>query len=137
MIERTLGQRTRWDCSVLKSRMSLFISQERYLSLPQFLAIKPDSNVLCTGAAYTIQRFCQAMNTPFPMRVYTENELLQALGDMLLNSTAATTTPSQILPGSPSSISKSCYSKNQAGPRKPASRNKKSIGGTRSGSRAD
>ena len=57
--------------------------------------------------------------------------------DMLLNSTAATTTPSQILPGSASSISKSCYSKNQAGPRKPASRNKKAIGDTRSGSRAD
>ena len=57
--------------------------QERYLSLPQFLAIKPDSKVLCTGAAYTIQRFCQAMNKPFIVRAYTEKELQQALGDML------------------------------------------------------
>jgi hypothetical protein len=63
--------------------MSLFISQERYLSLPQFLGIKPDSKVLCTDAAYTIQRFCQAMNKPFPVRAYTEKELQQALGDML------------------------------------------------------
>ena len=57
--------------------------QERYLSLPQFLAIKPDTKVLCTGAAYTIQRFCQAMNKPFPVRAYTEKELQQTLGDML------------------------------------------------------
>jgi SAM-dependent methyltransferase len=57
--------------------------QERYLSLPQFLAIKPDSKVLCTGAAYTIQRFCQARNKPFIVRAYTEKELQQALGDML------------------------------------------------------
>jgi hypothetical protein len=39
--------------------------------------------VLCTGAAYTIQRFCQAMNKPFIVRAYTEKELQQALGDML------------------------------------------------------
>jgi ubiquinone/menaquinone biosynthesis C-methylase UbiE len=57
--------------------------QEHYLSLPQFLAIKPDTKVLCTGAAYTIQRFCQAMNKPFIVRAYTEKELQQALGDML------------------------------------------------------
>ncbi|NOT94792.1 MAG: hypothetical protein HOP00_00585, partial [Nitrospira sp.] len=57
--------------------------QERYLSLPQFLAMKPDTKVLCTGAAYTIQRFCQAMSKPFPVRAYTEKELQQALGDML------------------------------------------------------
>jgi SAM-dependent methyltransferase len=57
--------------------------QERYLSLPQFLAIKPDTKVLCTGAAYTIQRFCQAMNKPFIVRAYTEKELQQALSDML------------------------------------------------------
>ncbi|HSN05273.1 MAG TPA: class I SAM-dependent methyltransferase [Nitrospira sp.] len=57
--------------------------QERYLSLPQLLAIKPDTKVLCTGAAYTIQRFCQAMNKPFTVRAYTESELKQALGDML------------------------------------------------------
>jgi ubiquinone/menaquinone biosynthesis C-methylase UbiE len=57
--------------------------QERYLSLPQFLAIKPDTKVLCTGAGYTIQRFCQAMNKPFIVRAYTEKELQQTLGDML------------------------------------------------------
>ena len=57
--------------------------QERYLSLPQFLAMKPDTKVLCTGAAYTIQRFCQAMNRPFTVRAYTEGELKQALNDML------------------------------------------------------
>lgn len=57
--------------------------QERYLSLPQFLAMKPDTKVLCTGAAYTIQRFCQAMNKPFTVRAYTESELKQTLGDVL------------------------------------------------------
>ncbi|SPP66680.1 class I SAM-dependent methyltransferase [Nitrospira lenta] len=57
--------------------------QERYLSLPQFLAMKPDTKVLCTGAAYTIQRFCQAMNKPFTVRAYTEGELKQTLDDML------------------------------------------------------
>ena len=57
--------------------------QERYLPLPQFLGIKPDTKVLCTGAAYTIQRFCRMMNTPFVVRAYTEHELQQALGDML------------------------------------------------------
>jgi SAM-dependent methyltransferase len=57
--------------------------QEQYLSLPQFLAMKPDTKVLCTGAAYTIQRFCQAMNKPFVVRAYTEQELSHALGDLL------------------------------------------------------
>ena len=57
--------------------------QERYLSLPQFLALKPDTKVLCTGAAYTIESFCQAMNKPFGVRAYTEKELQQALGDVL------------------------------------------------------
>jgi SAM-dependent methyltransferase len=57
--------------------------QERYLSLPQFLGLKPDTKVLCTGAAYTIQRFCQAMNRPFIVRAYTEKELQEALGDLL------------------------------------------------------
>jgi ubiquinone/menaquinone biosynthesis C-methylase UbiE len=57
--------------------------QERYLSLPQFLGIKPDTKVLCTGAAYAIQRFCQAVGKPFAVRAYTERELNQALGDML------------------------------------------------------
>jgi SAM-dependent methyltransferase len=57
--------------------------QERYLSLPQFLGLKPDTKVLCTGAAYTIQRFCQAIDKPFIIRAYTEPELKQTLGDML------------------------------------------------------
>jgi ubiquinone/menaquinone biosynthesis C-methylase UbiE len=57
--------------------------QEHYLPLPQFLAMKPDTKVLCTGAAYTIQRFCQAMHKPFVIRAYTEKELQQALGDIL------------------------------------------------------
>jgi ubiquinone/menaquinone biosynthesis C-methylase UbiE len=57
--------------------------QERYLSLPQFLALKPDTKVLCTGAAYTIQRFCEAVHKPFAVRAYTEKELQQVLGDML------------------------------------------------------
>jgi SAM-dependent methyltransferase len=57
--------------------------QEQYLALPQFLAMRPDTKVLCTGAAYTIQRFCQAMNKPFVVRAYTENELKQTLGDLL------------------------------------------------------
>lgn len=57
--------------------------QERYLSLPQFLAIKPDTKVLCTGATYTIRRFCEMLNKPFTVKAYTEPELRQALGDML------------------------------------------------------
>ena len=57
--------------------------QERYLSLPQFLGLKPDTKVLCTGAAYAIRRLCQAMNKPFAVRAYTEQELRQALGDIL------------------------------------------------------
>jgi hypothetical protein len=44
--------------------------------------MKPDTKVLCTGAAYTIQRFCQAMNKPFVVRAYTERELKHALGDL-------------------------------------------------------
>lgn len=57
--------------------------QERYLPLPQFLAMKPNTKVLCTGAAYTIQRFCQALKKPFAVRAYTEGELKQTLGDVL------------------------------------------------------
>ncbi|MFN3681541.1 MAG: class I SAM-dependent methyltransferase, partial [Nitrospira sp.] len=57
--------------------------QEQYLSLPQFLAIKPDTKVLCTGAVYTIRRFCEMLNKPFTVKAYTEPELRQALGDML------------------------------------------------------
>jgi hypothetical protein len=57
--------------------------QERYLSLPQFLQIKPDTKVLCTGAAYTIQRFCESLGRKFSVRAYTEAELAQTLGDVL------------------------------------------------------
>ncbi|MCA1958879.1 MAG: class I SAM-dependent methyltransferase [Nitrospira sp.] len=57
--------------------------QERYVSLPQFLAVKPDTKVLCTGAIYTIQRFCDLLNKPFAVKAYTEPELQRALGDML------------------------------------------------------
>jgi ubiquinone/menaquinone biosynthesis C-methylase UbiE len=57
--------------------------QERYYALPQFLTIRPDTRLLCTGAAYTIQRFCAAQGKPFAIRAYTEAELSKALGDML------------------------------------------------------
>lgn len=57
--------------------------QEQYFALPQFLGIKPDTQVLCTGAAYAIQRFCQAQGKPFAIRAYTQQELARALGDML------------------------------------------------------
>lgn len=57
--------------------------QERYLTLPQFLAMKPDTKVLCTGATYAIQRICQDLGKPFPIRAYTEQELTQMLGDVL------------------------------------------------------
>ncbi len=56
--------------------------QEQYLTLPQFLSIKPSVKVLCTGAAYTIQRFCRGINRPFTVRAYTERELKEALGEM-------------------------------------------------------
>ena len=54
--------------------------QERYLSLPQFLQIKPDTKVLCTGAAYTIQRFCEGLGKSFAVRAYTERRTHQDLG---------------------------------------------------------
>jgi hypothetical protein len=57
--------------------------QEQYVALPQFLGIKPDTPVLCTGAAYAIQRFCEAQGKSFAIRAYTEPELAKALGDML------------------------------------------------------
>ena len=57
--------------------------QEKYGALPQFLGIKPDTRVLCTGAAYAIRRFCEAEGKPFAIRAYTESEFKQALGDML------------------------------------------------------
>ena len=57
--------------------------QEQCVALPQFLVIKPDTRLLCTGAAYTIQRFCAAQGKPFSIRAYTETELNKALGPML------------------------------------------------------
>lgn len=57
--------------------------QEQYSALPQFFVIRPDTRLLCTGAAYTIQRFCAAQGKPFSIRAYTEAELSKALGDML------------------------------------------------------
>lgn len=57
--------------------------QEHYMTLPQFLTIKPDTRVLCTGAAYAIQRFCQMEGKSFAIRAYTQAELAKALGDML------------------------------------------------------
>lgn len=57
--------------------------QEQYFALPQFLVLKPDTRLLCTGAAYSIQRFCKALGKPFAIRAYTEGELKATLGDML------------------------------------------------------
>lgn len=57
--------------------------QEQYFALPQFLALRPDTRLLCTGAAYAIQRFCAAVGKPFAIRAYTEGELKTTLGDML------------------------------------------------------
>jgi ubiquinone/menaquinone biosynthesis C-methylase UbiE len=56
---------------------------ERYIALPQFLALRPDTRLLCTGATYAIQRFCAAVGKPFVIRAYTEGELKAALGEML------------------------------------------------------
>ncbi len=57
--------------------------EEQYLTLPQLLLINPKTRVLCTGAVYTIQRFCEALGKPFTIRAYTEAELSNSLGDML------------------------------------------------------
>jgi ubiquinone/menaquinone biosynthesis C-methylase UbiE len=57
--------------------------EEEYLTLPQLLQIRPKTRVLCTGAVYTIQRFCDALGKPFAIRAYTEAELSDRLGDML------------------------------------------------------
>lgn len=59
--------------------------QEQYQTLPQFLVIRPDTRVLCTGASYTIQRFCAAEGKSFAIRAYTEAELRKTLGEMLPN----------------------------------------------------
>lgn len=53
------------------------------MALPQFFSMKPSTKVLCTGAAYAIQRFCRAVGRSFSIRAYTERELSEALGDML------------------------------------------------------
>lgn len=39
--------------------------------------------MLCTGAAYTIQRFCQGLGQHFAVKAYTESELTKTLGDIL------------------------------------------------------
>jgi SAM-dependent methyltransferase len=57
--------------------------QEQLMALPQFFSMKPSTKVLCTGAAYAIQRFCRAVGRSFSIRAYTERELSEALGDML------------------------------------------------------
>lgn len=57
--------------------------EEQYLTLPQLLHINPKTRVLCTGAVYTIQRFCEALGRPFAIRAYTEAELAKTLGDLL------------------------------------------------------
>ncbi|RMH36484.1 MAG: class I SAM-dependent methyltransferase [Nitrospirae bacterium] len=57
--------------------------REQYCALPQLLAIRGDMQVLCTGAAYAIRRFCEALDTPFSVRAYTHDELQEALGTML------------------------------------------------------
>jgi ubiquinone/menaquinone biosynthesis C-methylase UbiE len=57
--------------------------QERLSALPQFLVMRPDTRLLCTGAAYAIRRFCEAEGRSFAIRAYSERELAQALGDML------------------------------------------------------
>ena len=102
------------------------------LSLPQFLGIKPDTNVLCTGAASTIQQFCQTMNKPFIVRVYTEKELQQALGNMLPKLHAChyhdVADPAWF---GLLDFNVFLLEQPQAGPRKPASRRTQAIGGIR------
>ena len=57
--------------------------REQYCALPQLLAIRGDTEVLCTGAAYSIRRFCEALGKPFSVRAYTKAELQKTLGDTL------------------------------------------------------
>ncbi|HNP61900.1 MAG TPA: class I SAM-dependent methyltransferase, partial [Nitrospirales bacterium] len=57
--------------------------REQYCTLPQLLGMKRDINVLCTGAAYTLRRFCRELEKPFSVRAYTEKELGTALGALL------------------------------------------------------
>ncbi|MGH7256511.1 MAG: class I SAM-dependent methyltransferase [Nitrospirales bacterium] len=57
--------------------------QEHYLPLPHFFRLRPDTKLLCTGAVYAIQRFCEAEGKTFAVRAYTEPELKDTLGSML------------------------------------------------------
>ncbi len=57
--------------------------QEKFGPLPHFLNMRPDTRVLCTGAAYAIRRFCEGAGRPFAIRAYTESEFSHALGDMM------------------------------------------------------
>jgi SAM-dependent methyltransferase len=57
--------------------------KEQLSPLPKFLVIRPDTRVLCTGAAYTIQRICAGLGRPFAIRAYTEPELQATIGDLL------------------------------------------------------
>ena len=59
--------------------------QDQFQTLPQFMVIRPDTKVLCTGASYAIQRFCATLGKVFAVRAYTETELSKALGDMQPN----------------------------------------------------
>ena len=56
--------------------------REQYCALPQLLAIRRDTQVLCTGAAYAIRRFCEKLEKPFSVRAYTQKELELTLGDL-------------------------------------------------------
>lgn len=57
--------------------------QEKFYALPQFMLLRPDTRLLCTGATYAIRRFCEAEGRSFAIRAYSERELAHALGDML------------------------------------------------------
>lgn len=57
--------------------------REQYTTLPQLLGMRRDTQVLCTGAAYAIRRFCEAEGKPFSVRAYSQPELEKALGEDL------------------------------------------------------
>ncbi len=57
--------------------------KDEYYPLPKFLVIRPDTRVLCTGAAYTIQRICAGLGRSFAIRAYTEAELHHTVGDLV------------------------------------------------------
>ena len=111
---------------------------EQYLCAPAIPGDETGHKSLCTGAAYTIQRFCQAMNKPFVVRAYTEQELkAYARRSTSRNFRAPTTMTWPTPPGSVSLISKSSYWKNQAGRQNQPLRKLKVIGGTVSGERGE